>query len=67
MLCIYTWPTAHTGTIENNRFVSSETEGTFHFSTLEFSSKSQVDYPSPHGMHFTVGLLVGTTRILYFY
>jgi hypothetical protein len=58
---------AHTGTIENNRFVSSETEGTFHFSTLEFSSKSQVDYPSPHGMHFTVGLLVSTTRILYFY
>lgn len=49
---------AHTGTIENNKFVSSETEGTFHFSTLEFSSKSQVDYPSPHGMHFTVGLLV---------
>ncbi len=55
---------AHTGTIENDRFVSSETEGTFHFSTLEFSSKSQVDYPSPHGMHFTVGLLVSTAPLL---
>lgn len=49
---------AHTGTIENNKFVSSETEGTFHFTTLEFGSKSLVDYPSPHGMHFTVGFLV---------
>lgn len=59
---------AHTGTIENDRFVSSETDGTFHFSTLEFSSKSQVNYPSPHGMHFTVGLLVSTAlfRILSF-
>lgn len=49
---------AHTGTIQNNRFISSETEGTFHFATLEFGSKSQVDYPSPHGLHFTAGLLV---------
>ena len=54
---------AHTGTIENDKFVSSETEGTFHFSTLEFSSKSQVDYTSPHGMHFTVGLLVSEIHI----
>ena len=54
---------AHTGTIENDRFVSSETEGTFHFTTLEFSSKSQVDYPSPHGMHFTVGLLVSECKL----
>ena len=53
---------AHTGTIENDRFVSSETEGTFHFSTLEFSSKSKVTYPSPHGMHFTVGLLVSISH-----
>ena len=53
---------AHTGTIQNNQFVSSETDGTFHFSTLEFGSESRIDYPSPHGMHFTVGLLVSNFR-----
>lgn len=58
---------AHTGTVENGRFVTSETEGTFHFSTLEFGSKSQVDYPSPHGMHFTVGLLVSNLPLLFLF
>ena len=54
---------ARTGTIQNGRFVSHETVGTFHFATLEFGSKSLVEYPTPHGIHFTVGLLVRRMRL----
>lgn len=54
---------ARTGTIQNGQFISFETPGTFHFATLEFGSKSKVEYVSPHGMHFTVGLLVSKVAI----
>lgn len=56
-------PMSHTSLIINNERLYIDEFGTFRLSVLEFGSGSNIAYPPPMGVKFTVGLLVSSVFI----
>lgn len=49
---------AHTAAISDDRYQYIDPDGSFTFSSLEFGSRTIINYPPPMGVHITSGFLV---------